>query len=323
MKKPDTTKRLEDALSEANPEEREALRAMWHHAANADEAPNISADQVDELWQHLATQAEKQTPPSVSRPFNRDRSAIERQKRPPQIRRWAASVVALIIVALGVVWWLQPLVRTAPHGERLAVQLPDGSSIELNSGSSIKYPRFFAGSRDVSLEGEAFFDVVESSVPFTVQTFNAKVQVLGTTFNVSAWSDASLAESKVTLASGSIRLTSMINPGASIEMMPGQTAIVRDGTNNFVQDEPENIDYIFAWRKGELVFKDQRLEAILEEAERRFGIDIELRANRLADKQVTFSYRRVTSTENFVEDLCHALNLRYRPISNGYELFEE
>ncbi len=323
MKKDDTTKRLEEALHEANAEEREDLRAMWHLSDKADEFPDIGIEKIDALWQKLEANAASKTTTAAPTTLRKDRKAARRQGRGIRYRIWTASAIAALLVAFGITFWLQPIVTTAPFGEQLAVHLPDGSTVELNSGSTVKYPRFFAGNRNISLEGEAYFDVVESAVPFTVQTFNAQVQVLGTTFNVKAWRDGSQPESQVTLTSGSIRLTGIHNDGQEKIMVPGETMVVRQGMNGFIAAESDSNDHLLAWRKGELVFKDQQLALVLEDIERRFGINIDLIANSLANKEVTFAYRQITSTESVIEDLCHALDLKYRPIANGYELFEE
>ena len=323
MKKPDTTQRLEEALSELDPKEQEDLRAMWRLSADADETPDISNDKVDALWQTLAAAADTKSSQPVSPTYKQDRPAIRKTRRYTTRRLLAGFTVAAAIAITGIVLWFQPLVKTAPYGEQLAVSLPDGSLVELNSGSTITYPRFFTGNRSISLQGEAYFDVRESDVPFIVETFNAEVRVLGTTFNVKAWETGWRPESKVTLTSGSIRLSKDNGPERSLVMVPGQTVTVRQAEGGFLESESENTEHVLAWRKGELVFKDQELVSVLEEIERRFGAEVELRVNQLAQKEVTFAYRQVTSIEPVLEDLCHALDLQYRPISSGYELFEE
>lgn len=323
MKKPDTKQRLEEALSEANPEERDALRAMWRLSANADEAPDISTEQVDALWQTLSAAASEPAAQPTAKQTKQDRGPAKRTHRKPVSRIWAGMAVAVLLVALGVMLWLRPVVKTAPYGEQATAYLPDGSKVELNSGSSIQYARSFNGNRAVTLKGEAYFDVVESTVPFTVQTFNAEVRVLGTTFNVKAWESGWRPESQVTLTSGSVRLSALQSPEKTMVMTPGQTVTVQSVTEDFVMAETENMDHLLAWRTGELVFKDQALVSVLEEVERRFGINVVLSANQLTEKEVTFAYRQATSAESVIEDLCHALDLQYRPISNGYELFEE
>ena len=323
MKKNDTTKRMEEALSSLHPEEKDALRTIWSLSADADEVPNIKSEDIDALWGRLALHAESKPGSSMSESSRKDRKPIARSNRRVGTSVWASTAVALLLVAVGIFLYLRPIAKTAPYGEQIAVNLSDGSVIELNSGSTITYPRFFRGNRTVSLEGEAYFDVTESDVPFIVHTFNADVKVLGTTFNIHAWKTGWRQESVVTLTSGSVHLSPRLEPEQSIVMSPGQTIAVREEFDGFVESTFDNMDHVLAWRKGELVFKDQQLIAVLEEIERRFGIKVELQVNQLLEKEVTFAYRRVTSAENILEDLCHALDLQYRPISNGYELFEE
>jgi len=323
MKKPDTNKRLEDALSDVDPEEKEALRTMWRLSADADEIPNIRSEQVDALWQNLAKAASNQPVPPSQPLFNQDRQPIRRSKRTLTSRIWAGSALGMMLLLVGIALWLRPVVKTAPYGEQASVQLPDGSTIELNSGSSITYPRFFSDTRSVSLNGEAYFDVTESDVPFIVETFNANVQVLGTTFNVKAWPSGWQPESVVTLTSGSVRLSASTLSEEPLVMTPGQTIAVRQEGTELIESEADTDTHLLAWRKGELVFKGQKLISVLEEIERRYGINVELRVNQLLEKEVTLAYRPATSAENVLENLCHALNLQYRPISNGYELFEE
>ena len=323
MKKPDTTQRLEDTLAGVNSEEREDLRAMWRLSANAEETPNVQPDQVDALWKQLAAAANDLPNRSITATYKQDRSAIRRASRKPAYRLWPGVTIALLVAITSVVLWLQPIVKTAPYGEQLAINFSDGSTVELNSGSIITYPRFFSGHRTVSLQGEAYFDVFESDIPFIVQTFNAEVQVLGTTFNVKAWESGWRPESKVTLTSGSVRFTARHAPNQSQVIAPGQTITLRHGNESTLEIDSENVEHAIAWRKGELLFKDQELASVLEEIERRFGIEIDLQVNHLAHKEVTFAYRQATSPQSILEDLCHALDLKYRPISNGYELFEE
>ncbi len=118
---------------------------------------------------------------------------------------------------------LMMLSLTTPKGGTYQITLPDGSKVWLNSASTLKYPSRFSGdSRDVILEGEAFFDIQEiqgkrapasnadfpgarvSRVPFNVQTANQVVNVLGTQFNLSAYADD--PETKTTLVQGKVRV---------------------------------------------------------------------------------------------------------------------
>ncbi len=94
-----------------------------------------------------------------------------------------------------------------PYGSRSAVIMPDGSKIWLNAGSKIKYDRHFdIDSREVFLEGEAYFDVKKTKRPFIVYTSHISIHVLGTRFNVKSYPDEDNIET--TLVEGNIRIES-------------------------------------------------------------------------------------------------------------------
>jgi ferric-dicitrate binding protein FerR (iron transport regulator) len=92
---------------------------------------------------------------------------------------------------------------------------------------SLQYPHRFGEERRVRLVGEAFFEVEEHSTPFIVQTFNAEVTVLGTTFNVKAWPTSLDPATTVTLESGRVALNVLDRPDEAVQMDPGQTRRIR------------------------------------------------------------------------------------------------
>lgn len=98
-----------------------------------------------------------------------------------------------------------------PYGQRLKFTLPDGSSVQLNSGAKIEYPSVFKKNlRRVKLSGEAVFDVEhDERCPFVVETFASDIRVLGTKFNVVADErhqrfSTALLQGRVQLQTGSI-----------------------------------------------------------------------------------------------------------------------
>ena len=159
-------------------------------------------------------------------------------------------------------------------------------------------------------------------IPFNVQTFNADVQVLGTTFNVKAWPNSKNPVSTVTLVTGKVTLNAREDPDATFTLSPGQTRSVGFTHHGVSEVNQETIRYALEWRKGDLVYRKKELIVVLEDIERQFGISLVLDAQELAEKEFTFVYRQAGSAEEVIESLCHALGLRYRPIANGYELFE-
>src|SRR5690606_5291866 len=99
----------------------------------------------------------------------------------------AASALMLIGIATTAVYvfWLQGQTLSAPPADLIVHVLPDGSTAEISGGSKLTYRRGFRGGvRAVGLRGDAFFDVREEERPFVVQTANASVSAVGTSFGV-------------------------------------------------------------------------------------------------------------------------------------------
>lgn len=92
-----------------------------------------------------------------------------------------------------------------PQGGEYTLVLNDGTKVHLNSMSSLRFPLTFeAGKREVELAGEAYFEVNKTGHPFTVSTQGMQIEVLGTTFNISAYPGE---EYQATLVSGSVKVT--------------------------------------------------------------------------------------------------------------------
>ena len=115
-----------------------------------------------------------------------------------------------------------------PAGQHIDLTLADGTQVSLNALSELKYPSNFAGkTREVSLKGEAFFDVTRNEqMPFKVETFAYEIEVLGTEFNVEAYPES--GEFNTTLVEGSVRLTNSLTPNKSILLSPNQQATLCD-----------------------------------------------------------------------------------------------
>ena len=106
--------------------------------------------------------------------------------------------------------------------------LPDGSEVTLAPGAEIEYRRGLWGDvRAVRLDGQAAFHVRADGRPFRVETFNATVEVLGTTFDVRAWGHAAAPETAVALVEGSVRLADA--QGRAVVLAPGQSSRVGRG----------------------------------------------------------------------------------------------
>lgn len=163
---------------------------------------------------------------------------------------------------------VQPVYNTitVPAGGEYRVLLSDGSSVRLNSCSSLTYPVPFHGDvREVKLKGEAFFDVVKGVKPFIVKTSSMDVRVLGTSFNVSDYEDDYQAQT--TLLEGRVAVKEYeITPGMMLAYSK------RDGQ---VRTEEVDTDLYVSWMKGKFRFEDMRLEDIMTKLNRWYDCEVE------------------------------------------------
>ena len=174
----------------------------------------------------------------------------------------------------------------APTGSRTVVQLSDGTKVNLNYGSKIKYPRNFGNTREVSLSGEAYFDVAHNpDQQFIVKAGRLNVKALGTKFNVSAYPDDDLIET--TLVEGKVVIEKTVPGGKSQPvgtMIPGQHVAYHLNSGKVISTKG-NIDKYIAWKDGKLVFDNQSITEITEKLGRMFNVDFEV-----ADNAKNFSY---------------------------------
>jgi len=171
--------------------------------------------------------------------------------------------------------------------------LPDGSQVWLNAGSSVSYPSFFnGGTREVSLAGEAYFEVVKNKqMPMVVSAGDMHIKVYGTTFNVNAFSTESFV--KVTLVEGSVSLSSpagKFNGKNEFFIEPGQTVTFNEDSRKLVVQNDDPFLYT-AWKDGLLVFRNTTFETVLKRLSRKFNVDIELKDQSLAPIPMDATFR--------------------------------
>jgi transmembrane sensor len=156
-----------------------------------------------------------------------------------------------------------------PRGRTFQLTLSDGSKIWMNAASSIRYPTVFNSSeRKVEITGEVYFEIAhDASKPFKVMVKNTEIEVLGTHFNVSAYSDEMVM--KATLLEGKIRLKE--NGGIAL-LKPGQQAQIKDGNIRIVNDA--DLNQVMAWQRGMFEFNKTDLATIMRQISRWYDIDV-------------------------------------------------
>ncbi|MCW3465588.1 FecR family protein [Chitinophaga nivalis] len=217
----------------------------------------------------------------------------------------------------------------ANNGTRSRISLPDGTVVWLNGGSRLTYnPAMHThDSRDVTLTGEAFFEVTQNAAkPFIIHTTKMDVKVLGTTFNVQAYPEDKTAATA--LVSGAVEVT--FNDGAprQIRLKPDQKLVLlgREG----VMDKAEQLNRVAAfrmekihvnpedssiheaaWRNNSLVFENESFEDIILKIERWYGIHVHLENRKLKNYRYTGTFKNESFRE-VLEALKVTTTFRYR-----------
>lgn len=171
-----------------------------------------------------------------------------------------------------------------PMGLKSSITLSDGTKVTLNAGSTLTYPTAFtSGPREVSICGEAFFEVAhDDKHPFIVKAEDINVKVLGTKFNVKAYEDEDNIE--VTLKEGKVGVG--LNMEKLIPIMPGQQ-IKYSKTDKSFSKRKVSLNNYTAWVCGKFYFTSRPLEKIAKQLERNFNVHIEILGDDL--KKATFT----------------------------------
>ncbi|SMC58365.1 FecR family protein [Pedobacter nyackensis] len=164
---------------------------------------------------------------------------------------------------------------TTPRGGKYQLNLPDGSKVWLNAGSSLKYPVVFAeNERRVELSGEAYFEVSKDKKrPFYVNTDRQGLKVLGTHFNINAFRDE--PETTTTLLEGSVKIIPVYKNVTNLALRdvvlsPGQQSVV----GRTVTVSKANLEEAISWKNGMFQFNDTDLSSVMRQASRWYDVDV-------------------------------------------------
>lgn len=154
-----------------------------------------------------------------------------------------------------------------PKGKRTRLTLPDGTHLWVNSGTRVIYPnRFENNHREIYVEGEVYLDVHHNEkAPFIVKTKDFQVQVLGTSFNISAYPSQNV--SSVVLVEGSVNIQN--KEKKQVKLVPGQMVDIRTGQ----LDIPKSVDvepYV-CWVKNMLMYTDEPLDKVFQRLNLYYG----------------------------------------------------
>ncbi len=301
------------------------LEKIWKHSLEK----KVKWD-INGAWKRLSVEAGIDNTPITGKNSLNHRLQYERWKDYRYNRsgftgtlKVAASLLFLILIPLLLIWHtggfkqageeeiaLREVVTT--RGQFTKIRLSDGSSILLNAESMIKFPeRFPENIREVSLEGEAYFEVSENSGrSFRVNAGGALIEVLGTSFIV----NSRILENggvSVVVSEGVVSLGSedesndqavTIKKGmmSTWDLMTGATAPVK-----------VDLQRELAWIRGELIFESTPLVDVITQLERRYNITIQVEDESILQRRLTASYH-VEPIDEIIKNVALSVGINYR-----------
>ena len=170
-------------------------------------------------------------------------------------------------------------VLSVPAGKQFRITLADGTLVCLNAETKLRYPSRFGDSREVYLEGEAYFEVAkDAGHPFVVHSGTDRVEVLGTKFGVSNYPETN---PNATLLQGSVRV---VSGEKFVVLSPNTQAVMMEGN---IQVRKVRAEDRLAWTRGIYIFKDERFEDVMRQVGRMYGVHVEFQEQSLREKRVT------------------------------------
>jgi ferric-dicitrate binding protein FerR (iron transport regulator) len=214
----------------------------------------------------------------------------------------AILVLALLVGAAGYYFGLKNQVENVyseiVSAEKQVVNeyiLPDGTLVALNSNSKLQFPKKFNNDvREVTITGEAFFDVVpDPEKPFIIHAGNAKVKVLGTSFNINAYPENPTVE--VIVETGLVQVTcnEKLNSLESPEIMlnAGEKGILQNEVGNLAKTINTDVNYL-AWKTHNLVFENTPLKEVVQYLNKTYHTQIQLKEESLNELVLTAQFEK-------------------------------
>ena len=225
----------------------------------------------------------------------------------------AAAILFIPILAAALYFYTNQsfseelLTLSTQKGERTNVILPDGSKVWLNVDTKLSYPiNYGKKSRDLELEGEAYFEVEKNEeLPFEITAGNVTTKALGTRFVISAYPESS--EVKSSLVEGSVEVEfknkfTLLNPG--------QQLVVTKNKPGFVVKTFDE-EYELGWKNNQLVFRLTPFDNVITELEKWYDVNIDYNPASFKSETLTVRFEQYETLENVLKVISKATGFKY------------
>ena len=283
-----------------NPDEYRAFQLFWAEK-------NIKIEKFDneKAWQNVVKQAEK---------TNTKPKGLYRR-----LRIVAAAAAVFLLLSIIGIKLLNPsnssnqIIASGSQEITKEILLEDGSIVYLNANATLHYPeKFSANQREVTLQGEAFFEIAkDASRPFRIHTNHSEVEVLGTSFNI----DTEKNQTEVNVATGKVRVKSLFE-NKSVDLTPNQSVLVNKEELNVFPTKSKNY---LSWKTGAFHFEEATLNQVVEELNPYYNNKITLITNN-ADCVLNSSFNQLELRE-VIEIIQLNCGIQMKKNNESYELY--
>ncbi len=250
-------------------------------------------DKWQQAWEHAGAMADFEAI-DVEANWEQVKRKIKGDKKPtrqigffPTVWRYAAAIVLIATLSFLTWQWMTTpdMLSVTASSEPMNVSLPDGTEVWLNTGATLEYPEEFAAdSRQVSLTGEAFFEVMHNpEKPFSVLADNTETRVLGTSFNLK---EKAGDELELVLITGKVQFSK----GQQQEILvPGEKVIV-DEAGMVTKSLNEQRNFM-AWKTRRLEFDSTAMRDVVSDVEKLYGISLEIEQDSFKNCPLTVTFQ--------------------------------
>lgn len=243
-----------------------------------------------------------------------DKPAGKSRRLGGRVTQYAAAAVLFVLVALGAVVSTYTKTVTCLPGNHLVATLPDGSRVDLNAGSSLKYyPLKWKLERKLLFEGEGYFNV-QKGKKFTVISANGTTQVVGTSFNIYARDE----NYRVTCLTGKVKVNSGNN--RAVLLTPNNHAELKEG--KLVVKKMFNAEEAVSWTNNKFFFAGRPLQEVIDEIERQYAVTIHLQPE-LKDRNFGSNFSKKYNVEEVLDFVCKPMKLKFEKQSENVFLVLE
>ena len=295
----------------------------------------IKIEKMKNLWNSLDGFQEPKTP-DTGKAWDTLYNRLNEEKLiPPQVLKTRGKlaqgllrIAAVCVILLGisaVVYFTMVhksaaemvQINTENDANTLIKTLNDGSVIYIAQNSLFTFPKEFENnSRNVSLSGEAFFDIKPNpDKPFIIETDETFIEVLGTAFNVKTQNGTHF---ELIVNRGKVKVTLKSDPSRSEFVVAGEKITTE---KNLLVKSINSDNQLVPWFKQRMHFKDESLQNIISVLNRNFNTTFVIREKAVGNRKMTVTFNNET-VETMTNLICQALNLKSQTINGSVVLFE-